>query len=231
MFWRDDKDEQAFQVPDHIQDLSFRLSGGALPVDHAHDLQTEVLKVLPWLARVESAGIHSINVAASGNGWRRPESGEENALLYPSRRTRMRLRLPKERLEDARVLTGAVLKLGGHDIEVGEAEAKPLSALTTLFARYVAAEFGESEEGFLTRMVGLIQEQHGIRVPKLMCGRETIFKTPNGPLATRSLLLAEIEKRESVRLQCAGLGPRRLMGCGLFVPHKGIAPVNVSANE
>lgn len=231
MFWREDQDEARFRVPDGIQDLGFRIKGRALPVDHAYDLRTAILEVLPWMAETGGAGIHAIHVAASGNGWHRPEDDGEHALLYPSHRTRLRLRLSKEHLRDALELVGVRLSLGGHTLEVGEAEARPLSALTTVFARYVVADAGESEQGFLTRMVGRVEREQGIRVRKALCGRETVFRKPDGPLVTRSLLFAEIEKDESVRLQCAGLGPHRLMGCGLFIPHKGVAPVNASVDE
>ena len=231
MFWREDPGQGEFRATDAVQDLGFRLRGQALPVDHAYDLQTEILKVLPWMAETEGAGVHAIHVAASGNGWHRPEEGEEHAMLYLSCRTRLRLRLPKERLQDALNLVGATLNLGGHALEVGKAEAKPLSASATMFARYVVADAGESEERFLARMVDRAGREHGVRVRKALCGRETVIRKPDGPLITRSLMLAEIEKEESVRLQCAGLGPCRLMGCGLFIPHKGIAPVNAAADE
>lgn len=231
MFWREDEGAAEFQAPDAVQDLGFRLTGRALPVDHAYDLQTGILEVLPWMAETEGAGIHAIHVAASGNGWHRPEEGDAWALLHLSRRTRLRLRLPKQRLEDALGLVGARLNLGGHALEVGEAEVRPLSVLTTIFARYVVAEAGESETDFLTRMVERIEREQGARVRKALCGRETVFRTPEGPLVARSLMLAEIEKETSVRLQCVGLGSHRLMGCGLFIPHKGIAPVNEAADE
>ena len=231
MFWREDEKGEAYRVPDAIRDLSFRVKGKSLPVDHAYALCNEVLRVLPWAARTEDMGIHAIHVAASGNGWHRPEGGADDAWLYLSRRTRLRLRLPKERLGDAEALTGATLNLGGHEIEVGAAEVRPLSALTTLFSRYVVAEAGEGEQAFLQRAAERLRRDFGIRARKLLCGRETRFRTPEGSVFSRSLMLAEIGREDSVRLQERGLGPHRLMGCGLFIPHKGVAPVNASADE
>ncbi len=35
-------------------------------------------------------------------------------------------------------------------------------------------------------------------------------------------MIADLEPMEAIRLQEAGIGEGRLMGCGLFVPHKGI---------
>jgi hypothetical protein len=39
-------------------------------------------------------------------------------------------------------------------------------------------------------------------------------------------MLADLSTDESIRLQQQGLGPRRLMGCGIFIPHKGIDAVS-----
>ncbi len=49
--------------------------------------------------------------------------------------------------------------------------------------------------------------------------------TPDGTVHTRSLMLANLSQQGSVRLQQTGLGPRREMGCGIFIPHKGIDAV------
>lgn len=65
----------------------------------------------------------------------------------------------------------------------------------------------------------------GIRVRKALCGKVTTLGTPDGPLITRSLLLADLKPDESLRLQQHGLGPGRAMGCGIFIPHKGIEAV------
>jgi CRISPR/Cas system CSM-associated protein Csm4 (group 5 of RAMP superfamily) len=39
-------------------------------------------------------------------------------------------------------------------------------------------------------------------------------------------MLADLKPEESLRLQQQGLGPHRLMGCGIFIPHKGIDAVH-----
>jgi len=48
---------------------------------------------------------------------------------------------------------------------------------------------------------------------------------PDGPVHTRSLMVADLTPDQSVHLQQIGLGPGRNFGCGIFVPHKGIKPV------
>ncbi len=229
MLWQEDKPDKPFVVPEDIVDLGFRIDCKALPLEHAHALSSALIAELPWLADDERAGIHLIHGAESGNGWLRPED-VENELLYVSRRTRMYLRLPSERLDDARALTGKALDIGGHRLIVGDSSVRKLSTSPTIFARYVVTGADEDEESFIQRLAEEIRG-HGIQVRKLMCGRSHVFRLPEGPLHTRSVMLADLTPEQSVILQQAGLGEGRKVGCGLFIAHKGIAPVKEADDE
>ena len=66
----------------------------------------------------------------------------------------------------------------------------------------------------------------GIRVRKLLCGRAHAIRHPDGRLYTRSLMLADLEAEEAVLLQQQGIGRHKKLGCGLFIPHKGIKAVH-----
>lgn len=225
MFWQEDNAKKpTFEVPDDIQDLVFGLRARTLPLDHAHALSAAVQAALPWLAREADAGIHLIHVAESGNGWMRPEN-PENELLHLSRRTKMTLRLPRHRLEDARALCGTTLDIAGHPLTVGDATERRFGVHAVLFARHVLAEDGEDEMGFLERMAGEVQALD-VTVRKMMAGKIHRMQFPHGEVLTRSLMLADLEVEESVRLQQHGVGGGRLFGCGLFLPHKGIKAVN-----
>jgi CRISPR-associated protein Cas6 len=182
-----------------------------------------LLQVLPWLADEETAGIHLIHGAASGNGWFRPED-TENELLHLSRRTRMRLRVPKDRLQDAQALSGQTLDVEGHPLAVGQSEVFMLSSLPTLFSRYVITDADLDETQFLEDAA---KELKSMDIPcrKMLGGITHTMNFPDGQLFTRSLMVADLEPEQSVRLQQLGLGGGRAVGCGLFLPHKGIAPV------
>jgi len=67
-----------------------------------------------------------------------------------------------------------------------------------------------------------------IRVRKAVCGRTNRLATPEGLISTRSLMLAGLTQDESIRLQQRGLGHHPLLGCGIFIPHKGIDSVKSS---
>lgn len=227
MYWNDDKEEDtSYKVPDDIVDLSFGISCKMLPLDHAYPLSQALQQALPWMRDEPAAGLHLIHGAESGNGWFRPQD-TENALLQLSRRTRMMLRVPRERIDAARALEGKTLDVAGHPLAVATGTIKKLSTMSTLFARHVVMDNpAMDEDAFLEQVVA---ELHGLgikRITKVLCGRAHDLSTPDeGPVHTQSVMVADLEPEVSVLLQQKGLGPYRKMGCGLFLPHKGIKPV------
>ncbi len=228
MFWEEDKDENTpYSVPDDVVDLVYHIGCKCLPLDHAQAFSEAVREVLPWIDEEPMAGIHLIHGAESGNGWMRPED-TNNELLYLSKRSRMTLRIPGNRVEDAGELTGAVLDIDGHRLEVGKMKTRLFSVLPTQFARYVVVPDGidhEDEEAFMRYAAEQLQALE-VPVRKLLCGMAHVIRHTEGDLYTRSLMLADLEPEQAVRLQQSGIGSHRKMGCGLFLPHKGIRAVH-----
>jgi len=223
MYWEEKNPHQRFVVPDDIVDVAFSISCRCLPLDHAYGLSQAILNVLPLFKEEEDAGIHLIHGAESGNGWYRPED-PDTELLQLSRRTKMTLRVPGQRLGETLALQGTTLDVSGFELTVGEGTVRPLSSLGTLFSRYVIDQQNANEQTFLAAAVDELGAL-GLDIHKILCGRAHPIRTPDGPIHTRSLMIAELPPEQSVKLQQKGLGPGRTMGCGLFLPHKGIAPV------
>jgi CRISPR-associated protein Cas6 len=223
MYWEEEKkDNERYVVPDDVVDIAYNISCRCLPVDHAYALQQALHGALPWLQDEELAGMHTIHVAESGNGWMRPDNADD--LLYLSRRTKMVLRVPRHRIEEAAALSGRNLDVDGHALEVGKSAIRPLSALTTIFSRYIVAEEGADEAAFMQSVAQQLRAM-GIRAKKMLCGLEHGIRTPEHLIRTRSLMLADMDVEDSVKLQQQGLGPWRQLGCGLFIPHKDINEV------
>lgn len=226
MFWQEDKSSKEFQVPDDVVDLLFNIDCRELHVDHVHALSEALKQSLPWLAEDERVAVHALHVAGSQNGWERPDP-ELGQKLQLSRRTKMVIRVPKDRVEQIQSdLEGVTLDVAGCAMTVGKAKVRPLSSQGTIFARHVVLEEGEAEDEhrFLQRVAADLKSR-GIRVRKALCGKTGHLDTPDGPIATRSLMLADLDPEESVQLQQEGLGPLRDKGCGIFLPHKGIDAV------
>ena len=229
MFWAEEKD--GYQVPDDVVDVGFKVISKSLPLEHSRELFSALHQVLPWLNDEKLIGIHQIHGAESGNGWMRPED-TENELLYLSRRARFYIRTPDHRLDEVQALSGQILDIGGHQLELGSSIIKPLSKQSEQFSRYVIVEDDEKDEAeFLERVVAELKELLEIRVRKIMCGKPHTVQLPEGEVRTRSVMVAELEQDLAVKLQQHGIGRGRQFGCGLFVPHKGIKAVGETEDK
>jgi CRISPR-associated protein Cas6 len=225
MFWTEDTDtKKQYETPDDVVDISYKLECKTLPVDHAQSLSDAIHAALPWFGDEELTGLHLIHVAESGNGWMRPED-PENEVLCLSRRTRMTLRVPKHRIDDAHGLTGQALDIDGHALMIKEGTAKKLSILPTMFARYILTEQDVDETEFLQEMVEVLRNMD-IPVTKMMAGLQHKIRMAEGDIFTRSLMVAEMTPENAFKLQKHGIGEGRKFGCGLFIPQKGISAVN-----
>jgi CRISPR-associated protein Cas6 len=223
MFWNEDKKTDEYQIPDDIVDLSYVIKCKCLPMEHMDALSTSLFAELPWLEENKLAAIHSIYGAESGNGWERTTDPGE--LIYFSRRQKMTLRLPKEHLSDAENLIGKTINVAGYDLEVGKSSIKKLSDLPTTFCRSIMIDRRMEEDDFLQWAFDELKALD-ITVRKMMAGKERVVKlADNSERITRSLMVADLEQAESVRLQQHGLGEGRKLGCGIFMPQKGIKSV------
>ena len=222
MFWREDKSrQQPFRVPDDVFDLVFRLRGKSIDNDHAHAL-AEALRERLGDETCSRIGVHGIGMASSGNGWIRPEALD--AELPLSRRARLVIRVPRDLGEEVMRISHCSLSLGRQRVEVGESTVRPLSSIGTVHARAISCDRQQTEAEFLQQAAAEL-EAMGIEVSRMLCGKAGEIRTGRDSLFTRALLVADLKPGESVRLQQQGIGGDRMLGCGLFVPHKEIDAV------
>lgn len=221
MFWQENSKEEHYTVPDTIQDAVFNIYSKILPIDHAYALKQALLAYLPWLNKV-NAGIFDISVA-DGNGW---EQDHESGFYYPSKRSKLVIRMPKEKLNESESIVGKTLDLGEYQIKVVKAlKPRLMSDMQIIFAKNVVCNQNASEDAFLQEVYQQLQKLD-ITPTKMMAGLDRKISTPDGYIYTRSLMIADLKKAESVRLQENGIGEHRLLGCGLFMPQKGIETVD-----
>ena len=222
LFWREaDESETSFQVSDEVYDLVFSLRGSKLEIDHAFVL-AEALKSRLAAETCARIGVHGVHMAASGNGWTRPQQSDTEMPL--SRRARLAIRLQRKDHEEVAGISDQTLQLGGQQLQIGASSMRKLSSMASLYARAICCDPDQSEPEFLAQVAGDLQRLN-IKVTRMICGRSGEIRSKRGILFTRALLVADLKPEASVRLQQQGLGEARLLGCGLFVPHRGIDPV------
>lgn len=192
-------------------DMVFPLAGHSLPRDHAVLLQQALQQVLPWLADDPLAGIHTVKLV----------SGEQEQALL-SQRTRLLLRLPRQRVDAAGELTGRTLALADCTVRTGVPHLRELLPHATLYAQAIAAP--SDDEAFFMQTVAEELQTLSVR-SHCVCGKRHSKQVQGQCLTTFSLMLHGLSRPDSLRLQEYGLGPHRLLGCGIFVPHKSAAAV------
>ena len=227
MFWQEDNKKNDVTTSNKVVDLSYKIDCKQIPTCHAWELSQALYRALPWIESDEEIGVHQIHGATSGNGWERPPDGE---LIHLSKRTRMNLRVPVARADDAVALVGKTLDVAGHAVEVGKMTSKSIDPFSTLFARYIVAPSDWSEDDFLQWVFDDLSSR-GVSVRKLLCGIAHRFEANGEQIETRSLMIADLDKSTSIALQEVGIGPHRHYGCGIFVPHKGIKAVGEAEDK
>ena len=194
-------------------DVAFALQGDAMPHEHRYALADALQLALPWLDSDPRAGVHRLKLVRSGDG---------ADLVSP--RTRLIVRVPRQRADETCALAGTELRLGAYRLRAGRAQRRELLPHGTLHAWLVATD-ATDESAFLAQVQG---ELHAldVRTPPV-CGRW--LSTEGGRLRGCSLMLSGLDTAHSMVLLQRGLGPHRRLGCGLFVPHRSAAAVGTPA--
>ncbi len=213
--WPEQKPEE--YTPSMI-DLQFDLVGVTIPADSALMLSDALLRVLPWLDKEKGAGIQLLKGAETNSG---------DATVNINRRTKLFLRVPKIRVADTETLVGHSFKLEGHGLQVGNFKTRAFTPFSNIYAHFVDTG-SAGEEQFVQDVMRELDGHFQLRCG-FICGKQQTLQGPEGVLRGYSLMLHDLPPHKSLRLQDEGMGHNRLLGCGIFIPHKSIAPV-VSVN-
>ncbi len=192
-------------------DLVFQASGTVLPREHAPELAAALCAHWPWLAEEALAGVHPLRLADGGGN-----------TAFVSARTRLWLRVPVHRAADLLARPKVELQVLGHALRLAGPHARELVPHSTVYAHRVSAASAQESE-FMALVHGALADQ-GI-MGQRVCGRYQRLGTEQAPRHAFSLMLHDLTPEQSLCVQRFGLGPHRLWGCGLFVPHKSAAAV------
>ena len=199
-----------------VIDLAFDLRGGTIPLDYGYDLFGALCRVVPGLHGDRRVGIHPI---------RGLRQAPRRLTLVPQ--SRLRLRLPSEEVAMYLALAGATLDLEGSRLAVGIPRIESLRPTPVLSARLVTigrliepAEFEASARRQLAAL-GVSARLEFVPEAEPSCaGRPTrrVLRIKGRRIVGYALRVAGLTAEESLLVQESGLGSRRRMGCGVFVP-------------
>lgn len=188
-------------------ELSFDLHGVSIPADYPHKLWEALLRIAPALAESQDVGVIPL---------RGPNNNGE--LLLP-KRAKLALRLPLTMLDAAQTLSGQELQIGTGTLRLGQGKTRAIQPYSTLHAHLVV---GSSNEAEFMEMVNAALAALEVS-SKLICGRYHSLNTDRQTISGFSLVMHDLKPEDSLRVQYAGMGTARNLGCGIFVPYKVIS--------
>ena len=217
------EEEEQLQIKDTSKmiDVAFKIQCKTLPYDHACDLSKAITSKMPWLLKDKLIGIHTLHGPESGNGWVRSEKEE----IFLSKRTRLILRISRSDANKAKELEGENINVLGNNIKIGQSNTKTFLIVRDLISRCVLCDKEQDEEDFLLDIKKELFT-HGVPIKKAICGKAKSITINGENRFTRSLMIADLSKENSILLQDIGIGDGRIFGCGIFLPHKSIDAVS-----
>ncbi len=199
-----------------IIDLAFVIKGNSIPIDYGYALFGAISRVVPAIHGDRRIGIHPIR----------------GMHLEPRRLTlvegsRLRLRLPSEEVTTYLALAGVTLDLDGSKLAVGIPRVEGLRPAPALLARLVTIGQTMDPGPFLATARRQLSDLGVSASPEFLAdahpdreGRPVrrVVRIKGRRVVGYPLLIPGLTAEESLVVQEQGIGSRRRMGCGVFVP-------------
>jgi CRISPR-associated protein Cas6 len=198
-----------------VVDVFFGVRGTSVSADHGYALYGAVARVLEtrddaWLHQADQVGLHLLRGAYDPRG-----------LLLLGPRACFGLRLPAALIPKVLALAGKRLVIAGDALRVGVPHVQALRPASVLAARLVTTRNGQDEPRFDCE---ISRQLSGLGITALAVrGRRRVVRIKDKTVVGYGVRVAGLNVEESLRLQEHGLGGRRKLGCGVFVPVRGTA--------
>ena len=192
-------------------DVALPMQAKALSLHCAEALSQALCEHLHWLATDVGSGVHPLKLVA----------GNEGIALVPHR-ARLLLRIQRARADAVQLLAQTELFVAGNSVRLGLPRLRELVPHSTIYAHRVISG-AAGEQGLMTLLDAALAAM-GVACERV-CGLHQSIEVNGQRQDAFSLMLHGLTPSQSLRLQTRGLGPHRLLGCGIFVPHKSAAAV------
>lgn len=175
-----------------------------VPLDHGYPLFSALVSKLPWIHEQPGIGVFPLSGV--------PLSNE----ALDVRQGALRIRCRSEHVGELTALSSMDIDVMGRRVRLGVPTAHPLRAAPELSSRVVIIKGFEHGAGF----VGAAHRQLetiGCR-GQIVVGRRRIVRIAGRKVVGFGVRVTGLSEEGSRMLQAVGLGGRRHMGCGLFLP-------------
>jgi len=185
------------------------MSTQPIPADHGYHLYGAVSRVLATLHQQNGTGIHPIRGQQIGN-----------RRLSLDQRSRLIFRTDTEEIGGLIQVAGKQLNVAGTNVRVGVPQIWTLRPAAALRSRLVTIKLkegldAESFQDAARRQLDALNVSHEAT---LSLGKRRTLRIKDKEVVGYEVIIEGLTAEESLDLQEKGIGGRRHMGCGVFVP-------------
>ncbi|MFE1743953.1 type I-MYXAN CRISPR-associated protein Cas6/Cmx6 [Coleofasciculus sp. H7-2] len=199
-------------------DLSFSVQGKTLPADHGYGLYAALVHFIPEIRLHPEIGVLTI-----------PGFADKQGKILLTEQSCLRIRVPISKIPLVYRLAGKRISIGKHEIQIGIPKVYTLRPSERLRARIVTIKGKDytQPEAFLEaakRQITKLGISGEVSIPVDREGfpsRKTI-KIQRFTVVGFTTEVSGLNDEDSIKLQQSGIGGKRHMGCGFFLPIKGV---------
>lgn len=197
---------------DLFVELRLPVYGKSLPADHGYGAYSTFSHLIPALHQEHDVSLLTV-----------PGFPDYKGEITITKQSCFKIRVPVSKIPLVYPLAGKRVSIGKHEIQLGIPEISVLRPALVLRSRIVVIK-GYTEPEEFQKAAQRQLEQIGIigqvTIPldyKRLPSRKTI-KIKQHSIIGFTAEVANLSPEDSVKLQVYGLGGKRRMGCGIFVP-------------
>jgi CRISPR-associated protein Cas6 len=196
-------------------ELCFPVRGKYAPADHGYALFAACVHINPDIRQQETLSILTI-----------PGYPDKQGKIILTEQSCLRTRVPIPLIPLVYKLAGKSIRLGIHEIQIGIPEIFTLKPANKLKSRIVVIKGHSEPQSFLLaaqRQLDDLEISGQISIPRDRDGefcRKTI-KVKQYTVVGFTTEVSGLSDEDSLKLQQWGIGGKRHLGCGYFLPSQG----------
>ncbi|WP_017318861.1 type I-MYXAN CRISPR-associated protein Cas6/Cmx6 [Mastigocladopsis repens] len=196
-------------------ELCFPVRGRYLPADHNYALFAACVYIIPEIRQQPALSILTI-----------PGFADKQGKILLTEQSCLRIRVPIPQISLIYKLAGKSIRLGIHEIQIGIPEIFTLKPAKTLRSRIVVIKGYSEPESFLNAAQRQLDDlgisgKLSIPVDKKGAFSRKTLKVKRYTIVGFTTEVSGLSDDDSLKLQQLGIGGKRHLGCGYFLPCKG----------
>ncbi len=189
-------------------DLEFPVSSqAAISSDHGYHLYAGLSKTLTAVHSENGIGIHPIRGRQIGN-----------RLMQLMPWSSLQIRTPQDRIGELVSLAGQQFRIGDRTVRLGVPQVKALVPSTALRSRLVTIKGYQDADTFAEAVRRQLDTLEISEQSIITVGKRRTIRIRQKEVVGFEVILEGLTANESIAVQETGVGGRRHMGCGVFVP-------------